>query len=147
MPTIVSWPRKIKPGKSDALWNQLDLMASLSEVAGYTLDDGEAIDSENVLNAILGKSEKGRNTMLVEAFTFGYRKGKLKYIAPTDKDHSWIKEEKNIEGGVSERPQLYDLSIDPGEQNNIADDHPELVKQLDHELQAIKNKAIISVCP
>lgn len=142
MPTIVSWPGKINPGKSDALWNQLDLLASLSQVAGYTLNDGEAIDSENVLEAILGKSEKGRSTMLEEAFTIGYRKGKLKYIAPTDEDHAWIEDKKNIEGGVSTRPQLYDLAVDPREQNNIADDHPELVKQLDRELQAIKNKGV-----
>jgi arylsulfatase A-like enzyme len=130
VPMIVHWPAKIKPGKSNALWNQLDLMASLSKVTGYKLSAKEAIDSKNVLKAILGKSQVGRGQMLEEAFTLAYRKGSWKYIAPTEKEHNWIQEIKNIEGGISTEPQLYNLKEDPSERVNLASQKPEIVAEL-----------------
>jgi len=36
-------------------------------------------------------------------------------------------EDKGIEGGRKTVPQLYDLSVDPGEQNNLAEEQPERV--------------------
>ena len=140
VPTIAHWPAKIKPGQSDALWNQLDLIASLAEPAGYTLSKNEAIDSENVLDAIIGKSKEGRKQMLEEAFTMGYRKGNWKYIAPTEQAHAWIKEVKNIEGGVSTEAQLYNLKKDPSEQHNLVSEQEEIASELKTLLEQTINQ-------
>ncbi|MEL7120958.1 MAG: arylsulfatase [Bacteroidota bacterium] len=142
VPTIAYWPSKIAPTKSNALWNQLDLMASLVPLAGYQLNNSEAIDSENILDALLGKNQEGRTEMLEEAFTMAYRKGSWKYIAPTQQKHSWIANTKNIEGGISTAPQLYNLDKDPREQNNVADQHPDIVQQLDSLLNQTINKTL-----
>ena len=130
MPTIAYWPGVIPEGKtSDALWSQMDFFSSFASLAGYEIPE-EVGDSENVLDAILGKSDKGREIWLAEAFTFGLRQGDWKYILPNPGAASWIKEIKNIEGGISDTDQLYNLAEDPGEQNNLASRYPDKVEEL-----------------
>lgn len=140
VPTIAYWPSKIQTGESTALWNQVDLMASLSKLTGFSLSEQEAIDSEEMLAVILGTSTKGRKTMFSEAFTHAYRDGNWKYIAPTKQAHTWIKAVKNIEGGVSTKAQLYNLEEDPGEQNDLAEQYPEKVKEMQAALDQIISK-------
>lgn len=137
VPTIVSWPSKISAGESDALWNQVDLFASVAALAGLEIPVGAAEDSKNMLDAILGKSAVGRDTMLEEAFTFGLRMNEWKYIAPTDQEQPWIREDKDIEGGISGTPQLYNLETDPGERVNLADQYPERVEEMQGVLESI----------
>ena len=44
----------------------------------------------------------------------------------------------DTETGNALLPQLYDLSKDPAETDNVASDHPALVKELAAQLQAIR---------
>lgn len=138
MPTITYWPGTIDHAVNDALWTQVDLFASLAALTSQEVPENAAPDSKDMLSVLLGKSEKGREIMLEEAFTFGLRKNAWKYIEPTDEDHAWIMEIKNIEGGVSTEPQLYNLETDPGETNNLAAEYPALVHEMDSILQSIK---------
>ena len=140
MPAIVYWPGTIKPGVSNALWSQVDLYASIASLIGYEVKDGEAVDSENILPVLLGKSQKGREIMLEEAYTYGLRIGNWKYIEPTEESHAWIKENKNIEGGLSTEPQLYNLSADIGEQYNLAEEELEKVQEMQQTLKEIMNE-------
>lgn len=138
VPTIACWPGKIKAGSSDALFSQIDLPASLTALAGLQLPPHAAPDSENKLSVLLGQSHKGRDYMLEEAFTLSLRKQDWKYIAPQEKETpEWLKNKK-IETGLMSVPQLYNLKNDPTEQHNLADQHPELVKQLKAELSRIR---------
>ena len=78
----------------------------------------------------------GRDLMLRESCGhFSLRKGQLKYIRPAQEPKPWIEEHKKIEGGLSSKPQLYDLSKDSGETNNLAQQKPELVAELEADLQ------------
>lgn len=140
VPTIAHWPAKISPRESNALWNQVDIIASLAETAGYTLAPSEAIDSKNVFDALVGKNKTGRSEMLEEAFTMAYRKGPWKYIAPTENAHAWIMEVKNIEGGISTSPQLYNLENDPAEQVNLITEQAEIAAELKTLLDKTINK-------
>lgn len=45
-----------------------------------------------------------------------------------------------LKKGLKLEPQLYDLSKDKGEQNNLAKENPELVKEYDRLPKEIKNK-------
>ena len=78
--------------------------------------------------------------MLEEAFTMAYRKGPWKYIAPTQEEQPWIREIKNIEGGISTEPQLYHLENDSSEQTNLAQQNPEIVNELKLLLEKTINK-------
>ena len=44
-----------------------------------------------------------------------------------------------MEMGNNPEPQLYNLSIDPSEKNNIAEAHPDKVKALSTLLEEVKN--------
>ena len=111
MPFIISWPAKIKPGQSEATVSQIDFLASFAKLVGVELAEGDAFDSRDTLDAFLGKDEKGLPFMLEEARGLALREGDWKYI----------------EG---KKAQLYDLSKDPSEQNNIIKDHPERAQSM-----------------
>ena len=50
-----------------------------------------------------------------------------------------------IPGAKKEAPtQLYDIHTDPGETNNIAAQHPEVVKELDKKLTAWRDSVVTS---
>lgn len=138
VPMIIYWPNKIKPGVSNSLVSQIDYYKSLASLLDIKLDKNVAIDSRNILPALLNANEKAREILLEESFTLSLRKNNYKYIAPlpTKKFPVWIKN-KNIEGGFSSNPQLYNLSIDPKEENNIAAKNDSLVSILQSKLDSI----------
>ena len=138
MPFIVSWPGHIKPGISDALVCQVDFPASLAALTHQQLAPGDAPDSYNVLDALLGKSARGRDYLVEEGYGLAILKGKWKYIPPSQ----GVKVDKtvNIELGNDTEPQLYDLSRDIGETTNVAKDHPDIVRALDTLLQKVRSK-------
>lgn len=142
VPTIVRWPAVIQPGKSDALMGHVDLYASIAAIVGHELSENEAPDSYNLKDALTGKSDKGREFLLEESFTFSLRKGNFKYIEPVKKWlPTWIEEKKKIESGGSFKPQLFDLSVDVWEDNNLAEKEQKVVKQMQTELNRILNEA------
>ena len=142
VPTIVYWPGTIQTGKSDALLTQTDLYASIAELIGHQLSEKEAPDSYAMWNTFAGKSTKGRDFLLEESVTLSLRYGNYKYIHPSNKKASWIKDQKNIESGVSTKPQLFNLSKDIGESVNIAEKNEELVKKMQAEIERILHNEV-----
>ena len=141
VPTITYWPSKIKPGVSDALFSQVDLFHSLSELVGVKLNDNEAKDSFNALPVLLGERKKGgRKVMLEEAFTLALRSGDWKYIHPVSMaTPTWLNDKK-VESALSKNVQLYNLKADIAEKNNIAAQYPKKVKKMQALLKNIKIK-------
>jgi arylsulfatase A-like enzyme len=139
VPTIAYWPGTIQPGISNALMSQVDWMASLATLTGQPLTGNAGPDSRNVLPILLGATDHGLEHMLEESFTLSIRYGNWKYIAPQEKGTpDWLKNKK-IESGLEQQPQLYDLENDPGEKNNVAGAHAELVQQLQAALKNIQS--------
>ena len=139
VPTIVYWPSVVAPGVSDVLTTQVDLFASLAELVGIGLEPDDAPDSFDMLSAWLGMSGEGRETMLEEAFTFAIRQGDWKYIQPLPEGKQipgWFSN-KDIESGLSKEAQLYDLSVDPGEQHNLAVSQARKAREMESLLNKI----------
>lgn len=136
MPTIVWWPGKVEPGVSDAIISQTDLYASIAKLVGHRLETGEAPDSEEVLDALLGFSEDGRHVHFEEAFAFAIREGDWKYIQPQEKV-DFIEKVKGIESGHSMEDQLYNLAEDLGETRNLAKQYPEKTAEMRARLSKI----------
>ncbi|MES2651150.1 MAG: arylsulfatase [Bacteroidota bacterium] len=138
VPFIVSWPSVIKPSVSPALVCQIDLIASFASLLNISIPKGDAIDSENTLNAFLGKSTKGRTSLIKHARSLALIKDDWKYISPNNGEaYSKL---VGIETGNLSKPQLFNLKDDISEKNNLAEKHPEKVKELAHLMEAIKNK-------
>ena len=134
---IASWNGKIKPGKTDALFSQIDLMASFAALTGQSLAKEDAPDSFNNLNALLGKSKKGREWLVEHAGRLTLIKGNWKFIEPGSGVR--LQANTNTETGNDPEPQLYNLKTDLGEKNNVAAQNPLIVKELTEMLKKFKD--------
>ena len=138
VPWIVSWPGTIKPQVSGALVCQIDLIASFAKFLNVPLAAAEGTDSENIWPALLGKSTKGRSVLVTQGGPLSVIKDNWKYIEPA----KGIAYEKltGIETGILPTGQLYNLSTDPGETNNVFDKEPGKAAELSILLNSIKTK-------
>ncbi len=137
VPFIMHWPAKIKPGISDAMVSQIDLLASFSAFLGVKIPPAQARDSENNWPSLTGKTKSGRN-YLIEQGGGGLAivRDKWKYIEPGNGPA--MSRLTNTELGNLPLPQLYHLKDDLGERNNLADKHPDKVRELKDELDKIR---------
>jgi arylsulfatase A-like enzyme len=136
VPLIVRWPGRVKPGVSDALVGQVDFLASFAALAGQALAREDAPDSLDVLGALLGNSPRGRDELVEQAGPLSLISGRWKLISPHEGRK--VHPETMIELGNDPQPQLYDLSVDLGEQRNVAGEHPEVVRDLTARLARIR---------
>ena len=136
VPFIVRWPGKVRPGKSEALLAQIDLPASMASFTGQKLARDEAPDSFDVLDALLGRTQKGRDHLVEHARVLSLISGHWKYIEPGKGPK--INKNTNTELGIDRQPQLYDLRNDLGEKRNLAKEHPQLVEEMATLLKKIK---------
>lgn len=138
IPFIIRWPGKIQAGTvSDALMSQIDLYASFASLTGEKIDDNNAPDSFDMMNAFLGKTKKGREYVVEHAGSLGIIKGDWKYIEPNKGPKRNL---TNNELGNDLQPQLYNLKTDLGERKNIAITNPEVLKELQALLNQVKSK-------
>jgi arylsulfatase A-like enzyme len=144
VPMIVTYPNGMKTkGDSAALISHIDFYRSLAALTGTELADTEAIDSENIIAALLDAKTPARTEMLEESFTLSLRDGDWKYIAPpTGTTPDWLAN-KDIEMGLQAKPQLYLLSDDKKERVNIADKYPERVKSMQQRIEQIIAQVIM----
>jgi arylsulfatase A-like enzyme len=134
VPFITYWKGKIQPLVSDALVSQLDLLTSLSRLVG---SDIKTDDSMEMLDILLGNSNEGRNSLVIEATTrTALRSGNYIMIPPYNGPE--INNEVNIELGNSKEFQLYNLKLDEGQKKNIAKDEPGLLEKLIKEFEGIR---------
>ena len=135
MPLIISWPSKISAGTTDALVTQIAFLHSFATLLELDLPDGAAVDSRNTLDALLGITEQGLPFMIEEANNaLALRKDNWKYIEFHASKH------KPKPGS----PELYDLSEDIAEANNVIKDHPEIAESLRVQLHALQNSGAIT---
>ena len=139
IPFIVRWPDGIKPGKQQALFSMIDVYASFATLLNHQLPAGVAPDSRDQLSNFLGTDTIGCDYVVQQNLnnTLSIIQNNWKYIEPSDKPalEYWTK----MEMGNNPEPQLYNLSIDPSEKNNIAEAHPDKVKALSTLLEEVKN--------
>ena len=112
VPFLVSRPGTISPGQNGALVCQIDFLASFAAMLGQPLDDG--LDSQNVLPALLGRSETGRSELLLEASKRLSFRTERWYLVPPG--------------------ELYDLRNDPSQMRDVSAQNPDVVKTLNRRM-------------
>jgi arylsulfatase A len=134
IPFLVRWPGRIKPGStSDQVICLTDLMATCAELLGKRLPDSAGEDSVSILPALLGKAKGPLREAVVHHSidgSFAIRQGKWKLeLCPGS--GGWSKPRPGGDD-TSKMPaiQLYDLSADAGEKNNVQSEHPDVVARL-----------------
>lgn len=136
VPLIVRWPARVKPGVSDALVSQVDLLASFAALTGQKFDARTAPDSQNQLASWLGESPSGRTSIVEQGGPLALREGAWKFIPPAHGARlNW---NTKTETGNAPQPQLFNLADDLGETNNLAAAQSERATKMAAQLQAIR---------
>ncbi len=121
-PMIAWWPGKIEAGtKTDHISAFWDVMPTVAELAGIKAP--ENIDGISFLPTLLNKGQQKEHDYLYWEF---HEKGGRKALRKGD----WKLVQNNISNPGKTTTELYDLSKDIGEKNNLAKKHPEIVKEL-----------------
>lgn len=140
-PFITYWPGSITPAESAAMVSTVDLALSLNKLAGNDVPDGTFPDSYDVLDVLLGKKNaEGRTFIFEEAVrSFGLRQGDWKLV-----DHQTENEVKRLTfyKPAGHRYELYNLTDDPAEENNIYTEHPEVAGEMLDQYEKIKRGEI-----
>lgn len=139
VPMIARWPGKIAHGNQSnlpsAFW---DFLPTACEIAG--VETPEKTDGISYLPTLLGKTETQKKHEYLYwassegATSVGVRQGKwklVKYRPPGTKNG---KNESNAEE-TQDDWRLYDLTNDIGEENDIADKHPDKIAEILELLQ------------
>ena len=122
-PLLVKWPGKVKPGStSDHISGFWDIMPTLAEITGAEIPAG--IDGISFLPVLLGKKQKEQHDYMYWEFheqggKIGVRMG------------SWKAVKRNVDKVPQGSVELYDLSDDIGETNDVASEHPDIVKRME----------------
>jgi arylsulfatase A len=132
VPFLIRWPGRIKPGKSNALVSQIDLLASFAELLAIRLTKDQAPDSQNNLKAFLGQDKVGLAEMVEEAGPVAFRSGHWKFVMNKSKPKA-----KNNKKSTTVKGELYNLKEDIAEKNNLIDQHPEKAEQMQKRLKEI----------
>jgi arylsulfatase A-like enzyme len=136
VPFIVYWKDKIKPSVSDALICQMDFLASF---ASLVKSDIATEDSENLIDVLLGKTNKGRDQLIIEASTrTAFRSGDYVMIPPYKGPE--FSTSVNIELGNSPNFQLFNLKNDPGQKQNLAAENPIKLNDMIKAFEAIRGE-------
>lgn len=121
VPMIARWPGTIKANStSDHIGYFGDLMATACELSG--VEPKADLDSISFLPSLLGQTEQQKKHRYL--YWEFYEQGGRQAV----RAGQW-KAVKN--GWMNAKTELYDLNDDLGEQNNIADQHPEIVERLE----------------
>lgn len=136
VPLIANWPGKIKVGGvSEHVSGFQDLLPTVAELSGAKLT--AETDGISFVPTLLGQGEQQQHSHLYWAFNEqGGKTAVLKW--PWKLIHLNTGAKGKNKGKGKEQPQpkplqkvLYNLEADVGEENNVADQHPEMVAALE----------------
>jgi arylsulfatase A-like enzyme len=146
VPCIMRWPGKIPAGTScNQIVGNIDMLPTFAKIAGADLPKDRLIDGREITSLMFDpKAGPVRDTQL---YFFGLklvaiRQGdwKLFLNAPGDDTQA----QSNAEDGLKGKPAdgkkrggrsagLYNLASDPGEANDVAAEHPDIVAKMSEE--------------
>ena len=134
VPFFTYWKGKIKPGVSDSMVSQLDLLSSLAQLVGSEV---RTADSLPLLELLMGQSDEGRDEMVIEATSrTAFKRGDWVMIPPYEGPA--VNDKVKIELGNDSDFQLYNLSEDIEQQNNLAAQKPDKLQEMLTAFEAIR---------
>lgn len=139
VPAIFTWPGKIPAGTiQDQSAMSIDILPTLAEITGSSLPE-LSIDGTSIWPLVQGKNLEPKpyfayyNTNELQAVIYGNWKLVFPHVYRTIPETEPLRNDGlPVKYGYIrlEKAELFDLSKDPGEQNDISEQFPEIVAQL-----------------
>ena len=143
LPFIARWPAVITPGTHcGQLVSEMDFMATCADILGVKLPDNAGVDSVSLLPLLRGDDKPVRTTLVHHSHSgkFAIREGKWKLVLCPGSG-GWAKPAEPSDAVARKKNlpdiQLYDMSADKAEQQNLQAKHPEIVARLIQKLEKI----------
>ena len=128
-PMIVRWPGKVPAGKtSDAPWYFADVMPTMADIAGATRPSN--IDGISILPTLLGRRQRTDNRFLYWEFPAGKFQQAVRW-----------RNYKAIRTAPDKPLELYDLSHDIAEKNDIAEENPDVIARIETYLKTARTES------
>jgi arylsulfatase A-like enzyme len=123
VPTIFNWPAKLKPRVVTEPLHMVDVMPTVLALAGGKASPEKPLDGKDIWATLADGRPSPHDDILVnvEAFRGAVIKGNWKFVKIAL---------------LPGKTELFDLVADPGEKNNVAEQHPEVVRDLEARLVA-----------
>lgn len=144
VPFIARWPSRLTPGVRKELVSTIDIAAIICAAAGIAIPGNALPDSYNLLPVMSGDANAFVRDDLVVMSGLGHltvRSGDWKYMPDLKFADGWQNAGK-IKPNAPARPALFDLSKDPGEQQNLHASHPEIAKKLSRLLEKSRSNTV-----
>ncbi|MFT5493025.1 MAG: arylsulfatase A-like enzyme [Limisphaerales bacterium] len=123
VPFIARWPGKIRPdATSDLLSGFQDIFPTLAQLGGASFPN--KVDGISMVNELTGRPN--RQQLHKHLYWEFYEKGGR--VAVVNRD--WKAVRLNIIKNPNAPIELYNLNDDIGEENNVADQHPDIVARM-----------------
>jgi arylsulfatase A-like enzyme len=139
VPALVSWPGRLEEGAvvREPL-HVVDLYPTLLRLAGASLAQDRPLDGRDVWATIATGAPTPHDQILhnVTPWSGALRMGRWKLV------HNGGVQANATQGPARERFELFDLAADPGEQTDLADQHPEVLEDLRARLDALRAAAV-----
>jgi arylsulfatase A-like enzyme len=136
-PAIFWWPGTIEPSLVCDIGSTLDMLPTIAKLTGGKVPDDRVIDGTDVSAALLGDGPSARDHMIFYRATriFAARLGEFKAHFTTQAGFGPGRPEDH------DPPLLYNLEHDPGEQYDIANEHPDVIERIRELVE--KHKATV----
>jgi arylsulfatase A-like enzyme len=129
VPLIVRWPGKITAGTlNNQPWAFWDFLPTAAEIAQAKVPG--KLDGISMLPALLGQPQTNRHEFLYWEF---HERGFQQAVRMGD----WKAVPPQADAGL----ELYNLAADPGEKQNVASQHPEIVARIQAYLKGARTES------
>ncbi len=133
VPTIISWPGKLKAGKFNGVAQITDWMPTFCSLVGYTPEKNLKWDGKNIWPQLTGVEPAKPRTIYTVGPNFGAR-------AVRDGDWKLVVTGGGAKKGkkaAADKSELFDLAKDPNETTDLAEKMPEKVAAMRAKLVEI----------
>ena len=135
VPFLVRWPKHITAGSSlDRVAAHIDLLPTLTDAAGVNLSTRKSIDGVSLLELWTGNIEPKLWPLRNIYIQTDKRILQNRYLnaAVINQRHKWVSHAgiSNVDHLDETKAELYDLTSDPGESQNIASVSPKISREL-----------------
>jgi arylsulfatase A-like enzyme len=140
VPFLVWSPQNIKHDVISDIGSTLDMLPSICRLAEISVPKDRSIDGYDLSEVWKNKKRSPRNEMFYYHGTklFAVRKGSYKlYFYKNTPDGYPEKLE------ILEKPQLFNLSVDPSERFEISEKHPEVITEINKLIEDHKSKMVL----